>query len=85
MSDFKVGIKLEFSGMGVEKKADMYINYFPDNSEADGVDQRIIDWFRERWQEAYGKYRADQDQDAQRANEEEERREFARLKAKYEK
>jgi hypothetical protein len=80
MSDFKVGIKLEFSGMGVDEKADMYINYFPDNSEAAGVDQRIIDWFRERWEEAYGKYRGDQEKD----RDDEERREFERLKAKYE-
>jgi hypothetical protein len=48
MGDFRADIKIKFTMFGKTEKADMWINYCPD-SECEGVDQRVIDFFRENW------------------------------------
>lgn len=82
MGDFRVTVKLEFRGMGIERKQEMWINYYPDNSEAEGVDQRIIDQFRTWWKEAYAKYHANMMEPEQ--PEDPEFIEYQRLKKKFE-
>ena len=85
MSDFKVEIKLSWDGMGVKDKADMYINYF--EGECEGVDDRIIQFFRDNWRKAYSLYRqriADVESELKAAEiEREDREEYERLKKKF--
>lgn len=80
MSNFKVSIKIEWDGMGVRENADMWINYFPGN---DGVDERILEWFRATYAKAYEKYASDQDKAMISAEEAAERAEYERLRAKF--
>jgi hypothetical protein len=82
MSDFKASIKIEFSIFGVTEKTDMYVNYFAD-SECYGVDQRVIDFFREAYEKAYAGYRNGLDDNQHETEEAAEREEYERLKAKF--
>lgn len=88
MGDHRASIKIEFSMYGETKKADMWINWSDYSSECGGVDQRVVDFFRNSAEEMYTKFMenewAAERKRKKRQEEEEERNEFARLKAKYE-
>lgn len=88
MGDRRTSIKIEFSMHGETKKADMWINWSPDSSDCHGVDQRVIDFFSQAAQEMEYKFWEEVERDARRrqkeAAEEAERKEYERLKAKFE-
>lgn len=88
MTDHKASIKVEFSIYGETYKMDSWINWSV-GGECDPVDDRVIEFFRQSYHDARGKWdeandEADREQ-RERAQETEERAELARLKAKYEK
>ena len=85
MGDHRTEIKIEFTAHGKTYRQEWSINYF-DNG--DGIDQRIVDWFRACWEDAYARYnkavqRHYAKEDVARL-EREERAELARLIEKYE-
>lgn len=86
MGDRRANIKIEFSMHGETKKADMWINWSPD--DCDGVDQRILDFFSESARQMESKFWEAQEWAAskqrKKAEEEAERKEYERLKAKFE-
>ena len=82
-----VTIHFEFHGHKASIK-DAWWNWSPDSSECHGVDQRVIDFFREatdagmrRWDEQMANYWADE---LRAATERSERAQLEALKAKYE-
>ena len=56
MGDHRASIKIEFSMYGETKKADMWINWSPDTSDVQYVDQRVLDFFREAYLAMYAKH-----------------------------
>lgn len=88
MGDHRASIKIEFSMYGETKKADMWINWSPDTSESQYVDQRVLDFFREAYLQMYSKHWESQQREERRyarlAAEEAERKEYERLKSKFE-
>lgn len=88
MGDHRASIKIEFSMYGETKKADMWINWSPDGSDYGGVDQRVLDFFSDSAQEMAAKFWEDHEEymrkQQQKAEEETERKEYERLKAKFE-
>lgn len=89
MGDHRASIKCQVSMHGVEDSCDMWINWFEDSSDCCGIDQRVVDFFRNWAIKARQKYDDEQweAQEEKREREERERElaELARLKAKYEK
>lgn len=89
MGDRRASIKIEFSMYGETKKADMWINWSPDGSDHSGVDQRVLDFFYKSASEMESKFwesHAEAIQKQQKkAEEEAERKEYERLKSKFEK
>lgn len=85
MGDHRADIKVEFT---IHEKTYRqvwdWINY---TDNGDGIDQRVVEWFDECWQDARDRwYRAIDKADAenrQRREREDELKELARLKAKY--
>lgn len=87
MGDYRASIKIEWSAMGFNHKADMWINYSPNTSECPDIDQRVIDFFREAWTKSYEKFHEEENKAAataaKREREKSERAEYERLKAKF--
>jgi len=86
MGDFRASIKITFEMFDKKEKIDMWINYWP-YSECDGVDQRVIDFFRENWEKFKRKHDSIvRKADTKRREAEEKENdldELARLKKKY--
>ena len=86
MGDHRASIKIEFSMYGETKKADMWINWSPDDYQ--GVDRRVIEFFEQAAHEMSFKYYEAQERAERRrqkeAAEEHERQEYERLRAKFE-
>ena len=86
MGDHRASIKIRFEFHGVVKECDMWINYCADEL---GVDNRVIQLFREGYEEGMEKYdqivfrsqRVQREQETRR----QEQEELKRLKEKYEK
>ncbi len=53
MGDFRADIKIKMELMGKTYTQDMYINYFPNS---DGVDDRVIEFFRDSYEDARARY-----------------------------
>lgn len=53
MTDFKASIIIKFHFMGKDYKTDMWINYW-DNG--DGIDDRIVEWFRECYEDGMARH-----------------------------
>lgn len=87
MGDRRASIKIEFSMHGETKKADMWINWSP--GDYHGVDQRVMDFFSDSAREMESKFWEAIEREARKnqkkAEEEAERKEYERLKAKFEK
>lgn len=87
MGDFRADIKIRMESLGKVYKMDSWLNYWP-LSECEGVDQRVIDFFRESWEDI--KSRHDDlvyKSDTKRREAEQRENELAdlkRLKEKYE-
>lgn len=73
---------------GIVEKADMWINWSPEFGDSRGVDRRIIEFFERASNKAMDKYDEElwdsQEEERKRISEEKDRKEFERLKAKYE-
>lgn len=87
MGDFRADIKIKMESLGKNYKMGSWINYTPE-SECYGVDQRIIDFFRNAWDDIksrhdkkVAKYFEEQHKEE---IEKQERAELERLKDKYE-
>lgn len=84
MGDHRASIEITFHLHGVTKKTNMYINWW-DNG--DGIDDRIVDFFREASQEAMFQYEVDLNaytiQREEKENEIKDLQEYERLKKKY--
>lgn len=84
MGDHRASIEIKFSIHGNLYTKEWWINYSPNH---DGIDQRIVEWFDECWQEAYSKWQVGVDEylaeQRRKETEEEELKELARLKEKY--
>jgi hypothetical protein len=84
MGDHRADIKITFSMYGETKKADMWINWSPDDY---GVDPRVLDFFSRAYEEMYGTYieqAIEHDLSEQDKKEADERREYERLRTKFE-
>jgi hypothetical protein len=87
VSEHKASIKVEFSIYGETYKTDSWINWSV-GGEVYEIDDRVLNFFRDSYLDARGKYdEASGEADRKRAAETErlEREELARLKAKYDK
>ena len=86
MGDHRASIKIEFSMYGETKKADMWINWSPDDYQ--GVDRRVIEFFEQAAHEMSFKYYEAQElankRQQKKAEAEAERKEYERLKEKFE-
>lgn len=80
MGDLRATIKIEFSMCGIERKADMSINWFAEPGE---IDQRVVDFFSEATDAAMSNYHDSMHDWQRKMDEEAERREYERLKAKF--
>ena len=84
MTDFKADIKITFAFMGKKETYDGYINY---SDRGDGLDERIAEWFREKYEAGMLRYQARvreaMREQRERATEKSERAELERLKEKY--
>jgi hypothetical protein len=80
MTDFKASIKIEFSFMGKTERYDGWINYW---DRGDGLDDRVAEWFREKYEAGMIRYRGNVAAFHKEENERTERRELERLRAKY--
>ena len=84
MGDFRADIDLKMTMFGKTYKRNMWINYW-DNG--DGVDDRIIEFFRESWNDARTRHDAiiykSQAKERKAAERKFELAELKRLKAKY--
>lgn len=84
MGDHRASIKCQVEMHGVEKTCDMWINWSPG---FDGVDYRVIEFFRDWAEKARQKYDEElyEHQREQREKEQKDREllELARLKKKY--
>ena len=89
MGDHRASIKAEFSMYGETKKCDMWINWSPDSSDYQGIDQRVLDFFHNAAHEMKERYYEEQATYVARYRalqlEEHERKEYERLKAKFKK
>lgn len=86
MGDHRATIKLSFSIHGkTYRHCFDWINYFPTQ---EGIDERIVGWFSDCWEDAYSRYQKQVDKIMAEQNKEriekEERAELERLKEKYE-
>lgn len=88
MGNHRASIKIEFEMHGIVEKADMWINWSPDFGESRGCDRRIIEFFEMASNKAMNKYDEElfesQAEERKRVQEEKDRKELERLKAKYE-
>lgn len=86
MGDFRASIKIEFSMLGVERKADMWINWPPQDGWG-SMDRRIVEFFEEATLAAYDKFQqeeyAAEEEKRQREAEQRDRAEYERLLAKF--
>jgi hypothetical protein len=86
MGDHRASIEIVMKAHGKTYEQEWWINWNPD--ESTGCDRRITDWFSRCWEDAYERYHKRYaeyfvEQEAKRV-EEEEKKELARLKEKYE-
>ena len=65
MTDFRAFIKVEMDFMDITKKTELNINY---HDNGDGIDQRIVDFFSDAYDEGMLKYYAEIERDSQIEN-----------------
>lgn len=86
MGDHRASIKIEVDFHGFKDKADMWINYC--DSDGNGVDSRITEFFSNMYDKGMAKYRLEESEYFEKRDakekEKREREDLARLKAKYE-
>ena len=86
MGDHRASIKIEFSMYGETKKADWWINWSP-NSDYQGIDQRVLDFFVAAYEEMSSVYYEEmakaQEAEMRIREEQHERREYERLRKKF--
>jgi hypothetical protein len=84
MSDSRFNLEVKFQIYGKTFKWNPSLNW---SDNGDGIDQRIVDWFRERHDTAHSDFlkatRKHFIAEEKRKAEEAERKEYERLKAKF--
>jgi len=84
VGDHRADVKIAFTIHGKTYTMDSYINWFDDGS---GVDSRVVEFFRDAWNDAKARYDAEVDALYQREHaadlERSERAELDRLTKKY--
>lgn len=84
MGDFRADVQIQLHLIDKDYKFDAWINWFPDG---EGVDHRVMDFFREAWADAKSRYDINMERAYREAHakeiQEAEKRELARLSAKY--
>jgi hypothetical protein len=87
MGDHRADVKITFKFHGQTYEMDSWINWSGHGSECDGVDQRVIDFFRASTKDGLARYHAAADKAYAIAHaadiEASERREFERLREKF--
>lgn len=86
MGDHRATVKIEFTFHGKTYRMDSWINWSP--TEYNGVDQRVIDFFCQATEDGLARYHEEEmayhAEQRKKEAEENERKELARLKKKYE-
>ena len=80
MGDHRASVKITFEAHGITRKFDAWINWFPDSN---GVDQRVVDFFRETWEECMAVYDEQVEEYHAKERERAEQAEYRRLQAKF--
>lgn len=80
MGDHRAEVKITFEAHGITRKFDAWINWFPNS---DGVDQRVVDFFRNAWDDCMAVYDERVEEWHAREREKAERGEYERLRAKF--
>lgn len=83
MGDFRASIKIDMEIHGKPYKADLWINYAPESSNEPGVDSRVIDFFRDSWEDSLSVYHEQMAEWDAQETERREKAEFERLQQKY--
>lgn len=85
MGDSRAYVEIEFSIYGKTYKTSMSINWSADDWS--GVDHRVSDWFRDCYEEAYGEFVSQVNEERMQESkvmlEKLEKEELKRLKEKY--
>lgn len=88
MGDHRANIKIEMEFHGVKNSCDMWINYSPRDYDCDGVDYRVVAFFRRVYEQGMENYNTEQKKYYAEQNKKEiekkEKAELERLKQKYE-
>lgn len=86
MGDYRASIKIEFQMCGVERKADMWINWSPEDGRG-SLDRRITEFFEEASLAGYAKFDEEmwdaEEENRKAAEEKRDREEYERLSAKF--
>lgn len=82
MGDHRMSIKIQAEFHGKKKSTDMWINWWPESES--GIDQRIVDFFKELEAEGMAVFDKTMEKVRKQAIEDEEKKELIRLKEKYE-
>ena len=86
MGDHRMSIKIEAKFHGVERKMDSYCNFYP-ASGYPSIHHAVIEFFEQLYDDGMDVYneqfRAYEHQAREREQEEQDRRDFIRLQAKY--
>jgi hypothetical protein len=87
MGDHRATVKIEFTFHGKTYKMDSWINWSCWGSDESGIDQRVVDFFREATRDGLARYEAAEAERYQREHaaeiEAHERAQLARLQSKY--
>lgn len=88
MGDHRAHVMIEFDFHGKVYKCDMDINWCPDSGTSGTIDRRVEEFFLNAAEDGYARYLAKIEKDGQRnrerEQEESDRREYGRLKQKFE-
>lgn len=86
MGDHRATVKIEFTFHGKTYQMNSWINWSPD--ECSGVDQRVLDFFRQATEDGLTRYHEEEmayhAEQRKKETEENEREQLERLKKKYE-
>jgi hypothetical protein len=81
MGDHRASIKIEMEFHGITSKTDLYINYAPNGCCE--MDERVAEFFRNAYDKGMSEHDSGMAEYWKKRDEEKEKEELARLKAKY--
>lgn len=81
MGDHRCNIKIEMEFHGVKDSCDMWLNWWTESSEYEGVDNRVIEFIQRVYNKGMEKYNQEMNKYYQELNKEEiKRKEIIQLK-----